>query len=318
MEADIAKINAAHGTDTDALLQLASINAVPEVATLRGQINEKSAEFAAVKERYLYKHIKYKEAESNLTKLQAALRAEVGNAADLVKASYQAAVDNENRLTAALHDQENDALQLDKVALPYNALLRQSQTDRTLYESVLTRMKENGVDAQVADPSDVREVESPTVPAHAFKPSKAKTLAVSLAAGLLAGLALALALELLQHTFQTVDQAEILLGLPSLTVVPEWKRRHRDAPTAWPSPARPSCPTARRSAPCARPSPWPTARKRAPSSSPAPSRTRARVSAPTTSPPRSPTAACTRSCSTPTCAAPVSTSAPSSSPASPA
>ena len=104
------------------MLQLASINAVPEVADLRRQINEKEAEFAAVKERYMYKHIKYKEAESNLAKLQAALRTEVGNAADLTKASYQAALDNENRLATALHDQENDALALDKTAIPYNAL----------------------------------------------------------------------------------------------------------------------------------------------------------------------------------------------------
>ncbi len=229
LESDIAKIKAANGTDDDALLQLASINAVPTVADLRRQINEKEAEFAAIKERYLYKHIKYKEAESNLTKLQNALRAEIGNAADQVKASYQSAADNENRLAGALHDQENDALALDKTAIPYNALQRQSQSDRALYESVLARMKETGVDAQAAAPDDVREIESPTVPSRPVKPSKLKTLALALGAGLCAGFALALALELLKHTFQTVDQAEILLGLHSLSVVPEWKRRHRDA-----------------------------------------------------------------------------------------
>ena len=228
LESDIAKINAAHGTDTDALLQIASINAVPEVADLRRQINEKAGEFAAVKERYLYKHIKYQEAEGNLKKLQTALQGEVANAADVVKSSYQAAVDAENRLEGALRDQEQESLRLDTVSLPYNEMLRQSQSDRALYESVLARQKETSVNAGDADPSDVREVESPTVPVRPVKPSRLKTLALALMAGLGAGLAVAFGLEFLKHTFQTVDQAEDLLRLPSLAVVPEWKRRHRD------------------------------------------------------------------------------------------
>ncbi len=226
LEADIARINRGTSADPDALLQLASIAAVPAVADLRRQINEKEGEFAAIKERYMYKHIKYKEAQSSLDKLRLALTAETQNAADVINRTYQSAKETEAKLEAALRDQEQVSLELERTAIPYNALVRQNQSNRALYESVLTRMKESKVEPGT-DFNNLRVVQAATVPYHPFKPLRSKTLVLGVLAGGFVGAGLALLLELLNHTFETVDQAESLLGLPLLAAIPEWKKKKR-------------------------------------------------------------------------------------------
>ncbi len=227
LEADYNKLETMRKAPPEALLALASIANTPEVADLRRQINAKEAEFAAIKQRYMYKHIKYIEAESNLQKLRAALDVEVSKAADVVRRSYQGANEAEDKLTQALHDQESEALKLETTSIPYGSLERQAQSDRTLYESVLARLKETGVHQQST--YDVRLVGVPVVPSRPSKPSRLKTLAAAAAAGLLLSVGAIFVLELFNHTLQTVDQAENALGLPLLAAVPERKklRAHR-------------------------------------------------------------------------------------------
>jgi uncharacterized protein involved in exopolysaccharide biosynthesis len=59
--------------------------------------------------------------------------------------SYEAAKTTEAGLQAALKEQAPAALQLDKIAVPYNVLQWNVDADRALYDSVLSRMKETGV-----------------------------------------------------------------------------------------------------------------------------------------------------------------------------
>ena len=221
LEADVNKIQAVGTADPEQLLSLASVTAVPEVVDLRRQINEKEGEFAAIKQRYLYKHIKYIEAESALKKLRAALNAEVLSAADQVTRTYQGLQATEDKLGVALREQEQRALQLDSTAIPYAALQRQVDSSRALYESVLARQKETAM-SQI-NPYDLRVVEKPVVPTRPSKPARLKILAAAAAAGLLLSLAIIFGLELFNHTLQTVDQAEQALGLPLLAAVPERK-----------------------------------------------------------------------------------------------
>ena len=150
-------------------------------------------------------------------------------AATLIKRSYQAAQETEVKLEAALHEQEQLALELDRTAIPYKALLRQNETNRTLYENVLTRMKETMV-GPGTDSSGLRLVQAPTVPFRPFKPTRSKVLGLAILVGGFMGLALVLLLELMSHTLQTADQAERVLGLHLLAAIPELKRTRQSVP----------------------------------------------------------------------------------------
>ena len=235
LEADVARIGARGDAQPEALLELTSINSVPAVADLVRQINAKEAEFAAIKQRYLWKHVRYIEAQTTLAKLHAALGAEINNAAASINRAYQGAQENEAKLEAALDDQEKAALTLDSVAIPYKAMLRQTESDRALYENVLARMKEAGLNTGIHSDDDLRVVQAPTVPYRPSKPSRLKTLAIGVVIGAFAGGVAILLLEILHFTLQTVDQAEHLLGLPLLAGVPELRRRAQKAGGAPPA-----------------------------------------------------------------------------------
>jgi capsular exopolysaccharide synthesis family protein len=130
-----------------------------------------------------------------------------------------------------LQQQEQAALQLNKIAVPYNALVREVESDRALYESVLTRMKVSNV-AQGIWENNIRVIESPLVAAKPAKPLRFKTLELALLAGLVLGCGLVVGTDMADDSIRTVDQVEKISGLSVLTSIPESRRKNRDKVSA--------------------------------------------------------------------------------------
>jgi succinoglycan biosynthesis transport protein ExoP len=145
----------------------------------------------------------------------------------MVIKSYEAAKNTEAKLAAALQEQEQAALELNKIAVPYNALVREVETDRALYESVLTRMKVTNVAKGIWE-NNIRVIQSPMVAAKPVKPSKLKILALALLAGFVAGCGLVFGIDRADSSVRSIDQVETISGLSVLTSVPESKRKDLD------------------------------------------------------------------------------------------
>ena len=156
LEADVATIKEGKAKTPDELLMLPSVAALPVVAALRQELADKESRFKA---------------ESQLRGLQQSLNRTLINAGNMVVKSYEAAKNTEAKLGAALQEQEQAALELNKIAIPYNALVREVETDRALYESVLTRMKVTNV-AKGIWANNIRVIETPLVAAAPAKPAK--------------------------------------------------------------------------------------------------------------------------------------------------
>src|SRR4029077_13821916 len=169
---------------------------------------------------------KYK-AEGQLKGLQQSLDRTLNNVAKMVGKSYEAARNTEGKLAAALQEQEQAALELNKISIPYNALVREVETDRALYESVLTRMKVTKVAKGIWE-NNIRMIESPLLAARPAKPSKLKILALALVGGFVLGCGLVFGLDMADSSIRSVDQVERISGLPVLTSAPESKRRDLD------------------------------------------------------------------------------------------
>ena len=157
LEADVATIKQGKAKTPEELLMLPSVAALPVVATLRQELADKESRFKA---------------EGQLKGLQQSLNRTLVNAANMVIKSYEAAKATEAKLTAALQEQEQAALELNKIAIPYNALVREVETDRALYESVLTRMKVTNVAKGIWE-NNIRVIETPFVAAAPAKPAQA-------------------------------------------------------------------------------------------------------------------------------------------------
>jgi capsular exopolysaccharide synthesis family protein len=220
LENDSEMLKRLAGQPVERLLTVPSIAAFPAVVEAKRAIAEKETAFAALKRRYLSEHPNYKQAEGELMELRAGLDRAIQRGAEVVASSHAAAVETEKRMAEALKEQGLDSLGLSKIAIPYNALLRDVEADRTLYESVLTRLKETDLTKGVTQ-SPIRVVSRPLLPERPIKPNKPRIIAASVFAGLAFGLGLATLLRLFDGSLKTSDEAERRLGLRPLGVIPE-------------------------------------------------------------------------------------------------
>ena len=227
LESDIATIQHANKKNPEQLLLLSSVASLPAVADLRREVSDKEAEFAQVNEHYGQLHPKWLEAQAQLQDLKQTLNRTLINSANLVMQSYQAAKATEDKLEGELKDQENAALELNKIAIPYNVLTREEESDQTMYEAVLRRMKETNVKQNVEE-NNIRLIEDPLVPVSPSKPSKLKILAFAVLGGLILSCGTVFALDMANTSMRNVSQVEELLRLPVLTSIPRSKRRHLD------------------------------------------------------------------------------------------
>ena len=209
LEADVATIKEGKAKTPEELLLLPSVASLPSVIDLRKQLADKQSTFKA---------------ESQIRGVQASLNRTLRNAGEMVMKSYEAAKTTEAKLLATLKEQEQTALDLNRMAVPYNDLVREVETDRTLYESVLTRMKETNVTKSLEE-NNIRLVQSPLVSAKPVKPNNLKILLVTLLGSFLVGFGLVLGLDRVDSSVRSVDQAERISGLPVLALLPKSKRR---------------------------------------------------------------------------------------------
>lgn len=100
---------------------------------------------------------------------------------------------------------------------------REAQSDVEKQQSLLDvlniRLKQVLADKQLLD-SPVRIISRADIPDHPSKPNKTQYMAISIVLGLFVGVVVAFLIEYLDTSVKTMADAESLLGLPVLTVIP--------------------------------------------------------------------------------------------------
>jgi len=122
-------------------------------------------------------------------------------------------------LREAMEKQKTEANKLNESAIEYSLLKRDLETNRTLYEGLLEKLKEAGVAAGLRS-NNFRIVDAARKPTAPTEPNIPRNLTFALALGLSAGIGLAFVLEALDNTVRTPEQAQAISALPSLGMIP--------------------------------------------------------------------------------------------------
>lgn len=136
-----------------------------------------------------------------------------------ISQEYQAAVKREKYLSKIIAQQEKLVNVVSQKTIQYNILKREVDTNRSLYDGVLQRMKEAQVAAGL-NASNIMVIDPAQVPNSPAKPRVILNLALGLILGLGLGIGLAFFQEYLDNTLKTPDEVESLLRLPSLGLIP--------------------------------------------------------------------------------------------------
>jgi capsular exopolysaccharide synthesis family protein len=222
LESDEAQVEKLAGHPPEDFLAISSVADAQSVIEADKQVMAVKAEIGDLSQRYLPKHPKYIQAMSALKEVQGVLDHTIMEAADAVGTQYRSALDTENKLAEALHDQEQSAMDLTKLAIPYELLQQQVDSNQALFDSVLSRLKETDVTKNLEDNS-IRILELPALPEKPAKPRRTLIMITSLFTGLVVGVLICFGLNMVDSSFKTIDQAETALELPAVAAVPRGK-----------------------------------------------------------------------------------------------
>ena len=181
-------------------------------ADLRIQVAQLSTQFGP-------SYPKVAQLTSQLKEVDAQIQLETKKAVASVRSNYLASLQRENMLSDALERQKQGANQLNESAIEYSLLKRDVETNRTLYEGLLEKLKEAGVTAGLRS-NNIRPVDRARVPTGPTEPNVPRNLSFALALGLSTGIGLAFLLEGLDNTVRTPEQAQIISALASLGMIP--------------------------------------------------------------------------------------------------
>lgn len=136
-----------------------------------------------------------------------------------LESDYREAKQHEDLLSRALDDQKAEVNVMSGKMIEYNVLKREAEANKTLYDSLQTKLKEAQISSGLKS-SNIRIVDPAMIPSTPSRPAKTRNIALAILVGLVGGIGLALLREYLDNTVKTPDDVETLARLPSLAVVP--------------------------------------------------------------------------------------------------
>jgi succinoglycan biosynthesis transport protein ExoP len=208
------------------LHQLATLPAVAGNAAVqeaRSRVSELQAEYNRLGDTLGEKHPDMVRLRGDVQVAQDKLQAELRNALRTLEADVQAARAREEGLEAGLVQARSESLEVGRKAIEYNALRREVETNKQLFQTLMSRSKETGLESELTS-TNVRVMEQAEVPRAPISPNRTRNYQLALLIGLALGLGLALLFEHVDNTVKTPEDIKAL-SLPFLGMVPNVDQR---------------------------------------------------------------------------------------------
>ena len=203
-----------------------SLGPVLQSNTIRDLVREESTlsrKVQELSERYGEKHPKMIAARSDLASAQANLDREAAKIVESIKKDFRSAQAQEQNIKRLILETREGLQSYQGDSFELTRLEREVENNRRIYESFLGKLMEADVSGEY-DASNIRVIDSATVPELPVKPRVSIVLAASIIFGAFFGVVLAFIRELMGNVFRTPDQLEQELQLPSLGITPLIKR----------------------------------------------------------------------------------------------
>jgi succinoglycan biosynthesis transport protein ExoP len=164
---------------------------------------------------------------NQLQEIDIQIQSEMKKATSRLRGDYLAALQREQMLSAALEQQKQQENKMNESAIEYSFLKPDFETNRTLYEGLLQKLKEAGVTAGLRS-NNIREVDIARTPGSPAEPNIPRNLGFAFVLGLTSGVGLAFLLEGIDNTVRTPEQAQAISGLASLGMIPMGSKNSAD------------------------------------------------------------------------------------------
>ena len=161
----------------------------------------------------------YKAQTTKMKDLRQRLNQEIRRLETSIRADYEAASRAESLLQKEFDLQKAKVIDLQNSLVQHHILKRDLQTNQTLYEGLLARMKEASV-ASTMVASNVSVITPAEAPYKPWIPQPLLFMALALVIGSMGGVMTAFFVEYLDSSIKTTEELEKVCHIPALGVVP--------------------------------------------------------------------------------------------------
>ena len=207
------------------------------IASYEIKLSELRRELADLTTTLTDTHPKVKRLQAQIDEVQAAEGREQKNILSRFRSDFDSAVSREQQLMADFGRQSEVLSQQDQKLIRYKMLLREVETYRTLYDTMLQKGKEASI-ASALRPVSARLIDAARPPRAPARPNLPTNLALGLGLGSLLGVGIVLLREHLDQSIQAPGAVSLRLNVRELGILPSVPAQSRLAKAGgWKTPA---------------------------------------------------------------------------------
>jgi len=150
---------------------------------------------------------------------------EIKNIVSSMKTNYEVALSQERTLQNAMGLSQDETINRDKIAIQYQVLQQEVDSNRQLYDMLLKRLKETNVSEENRT-INIHVVDYAEVPKSPVKPKPKRNLLLAVIMGLFMGGGMAFFIEYLDNTVKNSEDLERFFQLPYLGPVPHYDMKN--------------------------------------------------------------------------------------------
>ncbi len=215
-----------NGMDPDTMegsIDMTPGTATGELTQLRGQLAVQKANYAQLLQTLQPNHPTAKGIKAQIDELQKEINAEQSRLLIQAKQAFVVARANEDQTSAALETQKADAYKLRDDLVEYTLRQREFDSNRTLYEGLLQRLRTASVQAGL-ESLEIDEVDHALVPSSPKLQPQSTIIITTVIFSLLGGVVVAFLMESLDTGLRSIAEIESTIELPSLAIIPRARR----------------------------------------------------------------------------------------------
>ncbi len=199
--------------------QVSAVGDQASLSTLRMELTAVRSELAQVTTMYGPAYPRVRELTSKAGELEKFVGVEVDRVRARARNEYAAAKSNEVLLRRAYRAQMIEANRLNDAAAEFGILKRDAESNRHLYDSVLSKMKEADAAAALGT-GNMRVIDRAEAPQEPISPDAKVDLSCGAVLGCLLGIGIGLARDNLRTGMSEPTQVEGIFGLPMVGTIP--------------------------------------------------------------------------------------------------
>ena len=196
----------------------------PLIQSFKTQLSSLEIERVAVGARYLNEHPDYVAIEEEILLAQNALDREIENVLQSYEYQYETARLLVRRIESRLDGVRREAISQRGDELQYNRMLRETESDREMFDMIEQRLKEVEL-SRMLQTNNVEVIERANLPISPIRPNPLMNIVGSFVVGIALALALVFLLEQLDHSVKSQETLEIDFALTYLGMIPTIKVR---------------------------------------------------------------------------------------------